>query len=98
MDYKVTRDEYLQILSFCTGIHNTHMFGATQQLLMDLLDVNVHQWGDTYIISERLMRKVAIANLCDMGIIQYRDSNGEIDYASLGKHSMDVLNNILRTI
>lgn len=98
MDYKVTRDEYLNILAYCTDIHRTHMFGATQQLLMDLLEINSRQSGDTFIIPERLMRRVAVANLCDMCHIQYRDSNGEIDYACLGRHTIDVIHSILRNI
>lgn len=98
MDYIITRDEYIQILSYCTSIHQTHMFGNTQGLLMDLLDITVHQAGNTFIIPERLMRRVAIENLCDMCLIQYRDSNGEIDYATLGRHTPDVINSILRNI
>lgn len=98
MDYKVTRGEYLQILANCTCIHRMHMFGATQQLLIDLLEINTHQSGPTFTIPEGLMKRVAIANLCDMGLMQYRDSNGECDYATLGTHSIDILNTILRTI
>jgi len=98
MDCKVTYEEYLRILRYCTDIHHTHMFGNTQGLLIDLLDANTYSTDGTLVIPERLMRRVAIANLCDMCLVQYRDSGGEIDYAGLGVHTVDIINNILRTI
>lgn len=98
MKYKLTHAEYLRILSHCTTAHQFHMFGGTQQLLMDLLQCNVMSIDDTIEIPEKLMRRVAILNMCDMAYIQYRDSCGEIDYAGLGEYSLDVLNSILRTI
>lgn len=98
MAYKLTHAEYLRILSHCTSAHQFHAFGGTQQLLMDLLQCNIMSIDDTIEIPERLMRRVAILNLCDMAYIQHRDSCGEIDYAGLGERSLDVLDSILRVI
>lgn len=98
MTYKLNHAEYLRILSHCTSAHQYHAFGGTQQLLMDLLQCNVMSIDDTIEIPEKLMRRVAILNLCDMAYIQHRDSGGEIDYTGLGEYSFDVINNILRLI
>lgn len=98
MDYYVNHEEYLRILSFCTGIYRTHKYAYVLDLLMEVLDINARQYDEMYVISERLMRRIAIANLCDMGIMQYEDSNGECDYAGLGIHSTSVLKSILRNI
>lgn len=96
--YKLTHEEYLRILRYCLSIHNSHMFGATQQLLIDLLGCNTFSTDGTINIPERLMRRVAIANMCDFSILQYRDSAGDIDYTGLGSFAIDILSNILRTI
>jgi hypothetical protein len=98
MDYKVTLQEYLRILSYVYSMHKESLFVCTQRLLFDLLEINSRQSGDTYIIPERIMRRVAVANLCDMCLIQYRDSNGEIDYAGLGSNTIEVVKAILQSI
>lgn len=96
--YNITRDEYLQLLRQCTNLHHTHMFGRTQALIMDLLDINACTASDTFDIPEKLMRRIAIANMCDSSLEMSHDSGGEIDFAGLGKRSAQVLNDILRTI
>lgn len=98
MDYNVTIQEYLRIMSYVYGIHKRYLFVCTQQLLTDLLEINYHQHGDTLVIPERLMRRVAVANLCDMCIIQYEDSKGEIDYAGIGSNTIEVVKAILQNI
>ena len=94
----VTHEEYLQLLRLCTDIHHMHMFGRTQVLIMDLLDINATQNGDTYVIPEKLMQRIAIAAMCDRSLEMHHDSGGEIDFAGLDKRSTQVLNDILRTI
>lgn len=98
MNYKLDRAEYLRILSQCTTIHQFHMFGRTQQLLMDLLECNVKSIDDTIEIPEELMRRIAILNMCDMAYIQLRDSNGEIDYTGMGCYAYRIIDNVLRNI
>lgn len=98
MNYYLTHAEYLRILARCTTAHQFHMFGSTQQLLIDLLQCNVMSTDGLIEIPETLMRRVAILNMCDMAYIQHRDSCGELDYAGLDKHSLDVLDGILRAI
>ena len=96
--YTVTRDEYLQLLRSCTSLHHTHMFSHTQSLIMDLLDVNTYAASDTFDIPEKLMHRIAIANMCDRSLEMHHDSCGEIDFAGLNERSTQVLNDILRTI
>lgn len=98
MNYSVTCEEYLQLLRYCTELHHTHMFGRTQALIMDLLDVNMNRRSVTFIIPDELMHRIAIANMCDRSLEMHHDSGGEIDFAGLDKRSVQVLNDILRNI
>lgn len=96
--YAVTHAEYLRLLRFINDVKHTHMYGSLQCLLNDLVDCNVYRTDGMIDVPERLMRRVAIACMCDMSLVQYNDSNGEIDYACLGKYSVDILDKLLRSI
>lgn len=96
MDHYLTTTEYLKLIRSIAGLIKFCEHETLHTLLIELC--NIREEGDIYAISEQLMARIAIVHMCDMALIQYRDTNGEIDYACLGRHSLDMLNGIIRGI
>lgn len=93
--YKLDHAEYVRIVRTCATIADDYPHESTLNILMDLLHVRFDYENLFFEVPEDLMRRVAIANMCDMAIIQFNDSDGDIDYAMLGNYSKPVLLNIL---
>ena len=98
MAYKVNFVEYAEMISRLRKCANCFESDAIRNVVTDLLQLRCNSRKLSVEIPERLMKAVAIINMCEMSLIQMRDSNGEIDYADCGEHSADVLMSILNTI
>ena len=98
MMYKLNYVDYTAMVSRLKKCADYFESNAIRNVVSELLQLK-YDCRSIYIeVPERLMKAVAIINLCEMGIVQMRDSNGEIDYADCGEHSTDVLMAILHTI
>ena len=98
MMYKLSYVDYTAMVSRLKKCADYFESDAIRNVVSELLQLK-YDCRSIYIeVPERLMKAVAIINLCEMGIVQMRDSNGEIDYADCGEHSTDVLMAILHTI
>ena len=98
MMYKLSYVDYAAMVDRLKKCADYFESDSIRRVVSDLLYLEYDN-GSLYInVPEILMRAVAIINLCEMGIIQMRDSNGEIDYAGCSEHSTDVLMSILHTI
>jgi hypothetical protein len=93
--YKLNHHEYVNLVRYFAVFSDDYAHESTFNILMDLLTVKFDSTNLYFEVPEKLMQRIAIANLCDMALIQFRDSNGEIDYAGLGDYSKDVLQSII---
>ena len=94
-EYLLDICEYTKITRHCASIADDYPHEAILNILMDLLHARYDYGSEYYVVPESLMQRIAIANLCDMALIQYHDTRGEIDYAFLGRDSESVLASIL---
>lgn len=98
MMYKLNYVDYTAMVSRLNKCADCFESDAIRNVVSELLQLK-YDCQSIYIeVPERLMKSVAIINMCEMSIIQMQDSNGEIDYADCGEHSTDVLMAILHTI
>lgn len=98
MTYRLSYVDYVAMVNRLKNCANYFESAAIRNVTSELLQLR-YDCRSIYIdVPERLMKAVAIINLCEMGIIQMRDSNGELDYADCGVHSTDVLMAILHTV
>ncbi len=97
-EYLLDHKEYVKQVRMCASIADGCTPDAVRDVLMDLLTVRYDYKAEYFIVPENLMQKLAIINLCDMALIQYRDTRGEIDYAYLGHDSEAILDSILARI
>lgn len=93
--YKLNHHEYTKIIRNLAVITDDYGHESTISLLMDLLHVKFDYANLYFEVPENLMQKVAIVNMVDFSILQYKDSAGDIDYAMLGNYSKDVLLSII---
>ena len=98
MSYKLAHHEYVNILRRLADIIKWHESEAIKEMIMELLRVRFDNKNLYFEVPEDLMQRIAIANMCDMSLMQMKDSGGEIDYADLGDHSKRVLWSILNNI
>ncbi len=98
MTYKLNHYEYANILRRLADIIKWHESEAIKDMINELLRVQYDDKNLYFEVHEDLMQRIAIVNMCDMSLIQMKDSGGEIDYADLGDHSKRVLNSILNDI
>jgi len=93
--YKLNHHEYTKIIRYCHSIYKEIICESTLSVILELLDVHFDHNNLYFEVPEHLMQRIAILNMCDMTLIQYNDSNGDIDYAMLGEHSKTVINSII---
>lgn len=93
--YKLNHHEYTKLARRMAQHSNLFAHESTLDILMDLLYVKFDAANLYFEVPEKLMQRMAIANMCEMCLAQLRDSGGEIDYADLGDYSIDVINSIL---
>lgn len=98
MMYKLRYVDYAAMISRLKKCADYFESDAIRNVASELLQLRYNCQSLYINVPERLMKVVAIINMCEMSIIQNRDSNGEIDYADCGEHSTDVLMKILHTI
>ena len=96
--YRLNHNEYVKLIRHCSDINDYHPGEGPLNVLLDLTRVNFDFANLYFEVPKELMRRIAIMSLCDMALIQYRDTRGEIDYAFLGDYSEPVLNSILNII
>lgn len=95
MTYKLNHNEYTSIVRRCAEISNHTESEAVKDLVFELLDVKYDYMNCYFELSEDLMQRVAIANLCNMALVHYNDSNGDIDYTGLDEYNKPVLTHIM---
>lgn len=96
MNHYLTPTEYTKLMRNIADLASAYDYDTLRLLFIEL--GKIPEEDGIYVISEQLMARIAIINLCDMALIQHRDSNGEIDYAFLGRHSQDITEAIIRNI
>lgn len=96
--YRVSYVEYAAMISRLRKIAEHFESEAIDRVVDKLLQLRYTTQSLYIAVPEGLMKAVAIINMCEMSIVQFRDSNGEIDYADCGEHSTDILMAILHTI
>lgn len=96
--YRLNHSEYVKLIRQCAEINEFFPGEGVLNVLLDLARVRFDYTNLYFEVPKELMQRIAIMSLCDMALIQYRDSKGEIDYAYLGNYSEMVLNSILNTI
>lgn len=96
MKHYLTSTEYIKLMRNIADLASAYNYDTLRLLFIEL--GKTPEEDGIYAISEQLMTRIAIINLCDMALIQHRDSNGEIDYAFLGRHSPDITENLIRSI
>lgn len=96
--YLMNCNRYAGLIRNCMAISDTFPHESTLNLVLELLRVPYNYELCLYEVPEKLMQKVAIANMCEMSLIQLRDSGEDIDYAMLGENSRPVLLSILYTM
>ena len=96
--YRLSYVEYAAMVSRLKKCSDYFESEAIRNVVSELLQLICDRQSLCIEVPERLMKVVAIINMCEMSIVQFRDSNGEIDYADCGEHSTDVLMAILHTI
>lgn len=89
--YKLNHVEYANLIRHLTVLSDEQSHESVLMLLLELLKVPYDYKNCYFEVREKLMQCIAIANLCNMALIQYNDSHGEIDYACLGDNSKSVL-------
>ena len=95
MTYKLNHKEYTNIVRRCAEISKYHDSESVKDLVFELLDVQYDYANCYFELSEDLMQRVAIVNMCNMALVQYNDSNGDIDYTGLDEYNKPVLIHIL---
>ena len=93
--YLLNHKQYAMLVRRCAEINEDYPHESTLNIMLDLLHVQYDYNEGIFDIPEKLMHKIAIANLCDMALLQFRDTNGEIDYAGLNVYSKSVLSSII---
>lgn len=98
MKYIINRDKYLQFIRNLANIIDRYDGNDPTDMLIELAQVKSDYASQHYEVYESLAQRIAVANVCDMALIQFRDSNGELDYAGLGNYSERILRNIISNI
>ena len=98
MIYKLNHHEYTNIVRRLADIIKWHESEAIREMIIELLRVRYDDKNLYFEVHEDLMQRIAIVNMCDMSLMQMKDSGCEIDYAYLGDHSKRVLSSILHNI
>lgn len=96
--YRVSYVEYAAMVSRLRKSAEYFESEAINRVVDKLLRLGYSTQSLYIAVPEGLMKAVAIINMCEMSIVQFRDSNGEIDYADCGSHSISVLMEILNSI
>ena len=98
MNYKLNHHEYVSILRRLADVIKWNENASVKEMILEILRVKYDYKNCYFEVPEELMQRIAIVNMCDMSLIQLKDSKGEIDYADLGDHSKRILNSILQNI
>ena len=98
MMYKLSYCDYTEMVSGLKKCADYFESNAIRNVVSELLQLEYDHQSIYIEVPERLMKVVAIINMCEMSMVQMQDSNGEIDYADCGEHSTDVLIAIAHTI
>lgn len=96
--YLLDNAEYIALIRSVAAIAQDFVIESVSDLLIELATTKRDTTTQLFKVHHTTMEKAAIVNLCDMACIQYRDSGGELDYAMLGRYSMETLNCILQNI
>ncbi len=96
MKHYLTPTEYIYFMRNIADLASATELDTLRTLLIEL--AQVPEEDGVYVLSEQLMVRIAIVNMCDATLHQHHTSNGEIDYAQLGRHSQDIVENIMRSI
>lgn len=101
MDSYMTPTEYIETIRSLGKLAVYTELESIKNLLIELTTVSTVSVDDTcacYVISENLMARIAIVNMCDATLAQLHNSSGECDYAGLGRHSKGIVRSIIRDI
>jgi hypothetical protein len=96
--YLLDNAEYVALIRSVAAIAQGFVIESISDLLVELTTAELDTDTCLFKVHHTTMEKVAIVNMCDMACIQHRDSGGELDYAMLGRYSMEILNRILQDI
>lgn len=96
--HKFNHYEYTDLIRNCAYIADRYTSNDTTDMLIELAQVKFDDKNLYFEVSESLMQRIAVANICDMAFVQFHDSNGEIDYAGLGDFSELILRDIVNNI
>jgi len=96
--YKLNHYEYTKLIRDFAYITDRYASTDTIDMLIELAQVKFDDKNLYFEVSESLMQRIAVANICDMAFVQLHDSDGEIDYAGLGNLSELILRNIVNNI
>ena len=98
MDSYMTPTEYIETIRSLGKLAVDTELESIKNLLIELTTVSIDDACACYVISENLMARIAIVNMCDATIAQLHNSSGECDYAGLGRHSKNTVRSIMRAI
>lgn len=93
--YLLDHYRYANLVRRCAEINEDYPHENTLDILLDLLHVEYDHKSCFFEVPTKLMQKITIANLCDIALLQLRDTHGEIDYAGLNESSRSVLLDII---
>lgn len=96
--YRLDHADYTKLLRICANMADGFRYRDLTDIYIELGQVKFDYKNLYFEVPEDLMCRIAILNMCDMALIQYRDSRGEIDYAGLGDFSEVTLDTIIRNI
>lgn len=96
--YKLDHAAYVKLIRRCAEITEGFASNGSCENLLELARVRFDYENLYFEVPEYLMQSIAVANMCEMAIMQYQDTHGEIDYADLGDFSYDILRSIIRLI
>lgn len=96
MKHYLTPTEYIKLIRNLADLASATELDVLRTLLIEL--AQVPDEDGIYELDEHLTARLAIVNMCDATLHQYHTSNGEVDYALLGRNSQDVVEGIMRSI
>lgn len=96
MKQYLTPTEYVKLMRNLANLASATKLDVLQTLLIEL--AQVPDDDGIYELSEQLIARIAIVNMCNATLDQYHASNGEVDYALLGRYSQDIVESIMRSI
>lgn len=91
-------DEYMELIRNCISLHCIYNRSSTLDLVTQITKSTHNDICKAFMVDESLLQRIAIANLCDMALMQLDDSKGEVDYAGLGRYSYTALNSIINNL